>query len=738
MRKRTRTAKGSQLLNDEQFEEYMSMSANETSIVDNSGKLNCTESQVQKNTEGSSASSCNEVVDKTSITASTEDRTEVAVEESNTSDDVESMLTQRTPEVPPDQVNKTPRVDSRTPVVSCDSSTLGAISTGRASRGNSVNLMLELEKAAESENREKDDIENSESDHAATICEKENASLEVDSNNLNDAVFLNSLYELHLYHQSNINECGTSGSEKLEKLEKLETKIDKQKKIIETLVYEKKALEMKVEEYAKNMFQKEQKMKIMADRVEQLENSNNYRKEVARLEEVAEKREGDLRILKEELTGVKKINIQKEDEKHKARKELEASMKRELNMTEELEKSNIKMKELEVELANGKEKVAILEENKTFLLNENTILKNNAKVLNTKKPINEKDQPLNDHSLGKELDVVVMNKELCSLRKELKMFKKFTFEKLDELSGRGVSSSSYSSSCDDVESGEESEGAPIPQKKKTPPQPPKETTPPRRKPGNDSGNQVNIEAPTVTLRYEGNNPTTAATSPDELGRTIKLVPGSQSYSDKVRGRTASPESSDFNDEEKASKIRGIKARRQLRENKTLIFSDSITRDITRQRRSFDEKCSKTNVAFHEFKGKKASDIVKYMIPHLDEEQPSSVVFIAGGNDLPSKDIPFAEIKKIANCVVEGGLLCRGEYGVNDIYISSIMPRSHSEFQGNRHCLNKMLREMCREYNLIFIDNSNIVLSTHGHHDGVHLNVEGSELLRENLLNVLNS
>ena len=209
-------------------------------------------------------------------------------------------------------------------------------------------------------------------------------------------------------------------------------------------------------------------------------------------------------------------------------------------MTEELEKSNIKMKELEVELANGKEKVAILEENKTFLLNENTILKNNAKVLNTKKPINEKDQPLNDHSLGKELDVVVMNKELCSLRKELKMFKKFTFEKLDELSGRGVSSSSYSSSCDDVESGEESEGAPIPQKKKTPPQPPKETTPPRRKPGNDSGNQVNIEAPTVTLRYEGNNPTTAATSPDELGRTIKLVPGSQSYSDKVRGRTASP------------------------------------------------------------------------------------------------------------------------------------------------------------------------------------------------------
>ena len=33
---------------------------------------------------------------------------------------------------------------------------------------------------------------------------------------------------------------------------------------------------------------------------------------------------------------------------------------------------------------------------------------------------------------------------------------------------------------------------------------------------------------------------------------------------------------------------------------------------------------------------------------------------------------------------------------------------------------------------------NIVLSTHGHQDGVHLNCDGSDLLRDNLLNVLNS
>ena len=205
----------------------------------------------------------------------------------------------------------------------------------------------------------------------------------------------------------------------------------------------------------------------------------------------------------------------------------------------------------------------------------------------------------------------------------------------------------------------------------------------------------------------------------------------------MRGSTASPESSDFDEEEKARKIEGIRERRQARESKTIIFSSSITRDVTRQQKVFNEKCSKSNVVFHQFNGKKASDIVKYMIPHLEDEQPSSVVFVAGGNDLPNKDIPIEEIKKIANCLVEGGLRCRGEYGVNDVYISSIMPRSHSEFQGNRHRLNNILREMCQSNNFTFIDNNNIVLSTHGHHDGVHLNYEGSSLLGANLLSVLN-
>ena len=64
----------------------------------------------------------------------------------------------------------------------------------------------------------------------------------------------------------------------------------------------------------------------------------------------------------------------------------------------------------------------------------------------------------------------------------------------------------------------------------------------------------------------------------------------------------------------------------------MVFSSSITRDIKKQ--SFNFECKKGDVRFHEFRGKTAKDIVRYRTPHLEDEEPSNVVLIAGGNDLP--------------------------------------------------------------------------------------------------------
>ena len=232
---------------------------------------------------------------------------------------------------------------------------------------------------------------------------------------------------------------------------------------------------------------------------------------------------------------------------------------------------------------------------------------------------------------------------------------------------------------------------------------------------------------------------TAENNPDETGRTIPMVPGLKTYSGAVRSSSALPETTigdnDFKTVEKLGKIAGIKSRRRTRESKTLIFASSITRDI--KKRSFNLECTSSEVVFHEFRGKKAKDIVRYMVPHLEEEQPSSVVFVAGGNDLPERDMSANELRKVANCLLEGGRECREKYGVENVFISSVLPRSNSHFQGNRHRLNVMLKELCSANQITFIGNDNIVLRPHVCHDGVHLNAEGSDLLHANLLHVLN-
>ena len=173
----------------------------------------------------------------------------------------------------------------------------------------------------------------------------------------------------------------------------------------------------------------------------------------------------------------------------------------------------------------------------------------------------------------------------------------------------------------------------------------------------------------------------------------------------------------------------------MRESKTLIFSSSVTRDI--KKGEFNTKC-KSNVVFNEFRGKKAEDIVHYMDHHLERENPHTVVLVAGGNDLPNKDILMSKINEVANHLIEGGIKCRDQYGVTHILISSVLPRMNGVFQGNRHRVNQVLRKLCMENGFVFIENDDIVLGLHGHHDGVHLNEAGTDLLSRNLCFAVNN
>ena len=566
---------------------------------------------------------------------------------------------------------------------------------------------------------------------------------------------LSNVYDL--LHYGGVTEQNTEVNSNSDTTE-LEKAIDEHVNTINKLLQKQDTHELLIEDLKKKLFNKDQQLKIMSDKVNQLQNTNAYRKEVVRLEGLVEEGELKVRRMREEMSSkVNKIEVL--EEKQKEMKELERCL--EQKKMEELQEKDRQMKGMEENLSmqvekikelewkyeeglkiqedhqNNQEKIKILEENQTHLMNENTILKNEAKVKennrrrymeeNEKRPLTraEKKESEQVTSTSDNREVPRIKEELNNLKGELKRFKDFTFKKLDMLTGKDSSTSSLS-----TENGSENESSPdislrTSQKKKTPPQ---------RKKWDLKDNQGRIH-PWV-LRYESNNPQTAEESPDQNGRTIPLVPGPKSYRDAVRSNSAPPACTDFSVEEKAQKINGYRLRRAARESKTLIVSSSITRDINKH--SFNRECKNTNVSFQEFKGKKAKDIVRYMVPHLEDENPSSVVFIAGGNDLPNKDIPMDEVKEVANCLIEAGVRCRTHYGVENVYISSIMPRSNSEFQGNRHRLNKLLKVSCRENNFTFINNDNIVLKPHVHYDEVHLNDDGSRLLRENLLSVLNS
>lgn len=730
-RKRRRTEKGSYY--DEYFEQstgiFIDPSIADRSVLNLSGEAVIVDGQ---NTDSSLKSLSNaegegELVNNTCASTPVEDQVDGGIE---------LMLTRETPNVLSDHGCVTPVMRGmQTESLSSTSPTSGA-----ESRRNSVNLMLELEQA-QAEQLCADTHTNS---SCLTFEHHSNTLPETLTKGTDDTVLLNNIYELHRqYEMKNNHQCCQHAME-------LEETVKEQVKTIESFMCKRAEQELKIEALSKELFLKEQKLKIVEDRVNQLENSNNYRKEVTRLEGVVEQEEAKLRASEEDLRRSKERNLQiqkdLEEEKQNKEKELKEGERRMqsievelqnklkliqdhekievkmLEMGRKLEKKAKKMDELMVELNSTQEKVATLEENNAFLLNENVKLKNEAKVLKQRKKGVEDEGQINLLQEAEGANNTALRKELSSLKTELKRFQEFTFLKLDELAGRGGSSSVSSLSStgsDDHESSAESEGFQLPKKKTL-----------NRKKGE---RQQQIPQ---RLQYDARNPSTLQTSPDVPGRTLPVVPGNELYSERVQGSTVSPQS-DPEAEERARRIEGIKARRQARESKTLIFSSSITRDITRQQRLFKEKYRKGDLAIHEFKGKRASEIVKYMIPHLEEEQPSSVVFVAGGNDLPNHHVDSVRIAKIAECLIEGGLKCRNEHGVRNVYISSIMPRENSQFQGNRHQLNKVLKNMCLQNGFTFIDNSNIVLSSHIHPDGVHLNYDGSGVLGDNLLHVLN-
>ena len=119
---------------------------------------------------------------------------------------------------------------------------------------------------------------------------------------------------------------------------------------------------------------------------------------------------------------------------------------------------------------------------------------------------------------------------------------------------------------------------------------------------------------------------------------------------------------------------------------------------------------------------------------MKEDKPDVCIVLAGTNDLPGK----APILDIANDIMEAGITCRN-LGATKVIISSVLPRKDREnYNRKGQALNKLLKDLCHLHNFIFMDNDNIFLTHHISFDGLHLNKDGSDQLRSNLLWYLNA
>ena len=361
-------------------------------------------------------------------------------------------------------------------------------------------------------------------------------------------------------------------------------------------------------------------------------------------------------------------------------------------------------------------------------------LRSQQKLLDEQLAMGEKDKILLQENLSEERDrygvLKSQNKLLkqqleCengqdevieNIRKEIDLFKTSIEDRLNTLGKQSSSCKRKQQQQQQHSKTIQTDSSPIREQHTTPPKQTKSKSISPLPLQSQTTQPVDTNVPIIgSLRYDNNSKQTKELHPNENGYCRE---------------------EDNIEEEKLQRIERLRKRRDRRNRKTLIFGSSHAKSINR--RSFNEQLQSGSADIHAFSSMTARQITKYMVTHLEEDCPHTVVFLAGGNDIPRRRATNKELEDIAGHLINGGLLCRNNYGVSEIFIVSVLPRAHGDFQGNIHMLNQMLKEKCLANNFKFIDTSEeIILRDHIGRDGIHLNSSGSQVLEVLVRNILN-
>ena len=414
----------------------------------------------------------------------------------------------------------------------------------------------------------------------------------------------------------------------------------------------------------------------MKDRVQTLQDSNVFRETVVRLEAEAEKQELVRRRLNSEKEKLEN-NLAKEIKKGEAfnitiKKYEEDFLKlkyQEKEMQKETKILNEKYQQVLRQTEEKEERLQQQQEEVSDLRTRNDVWRNKMKVL-------EKAEKGNEHGSesGRKSEDSNLSEDIKCMRRDFEQFKRYISGKVDDLSDAVFNEgNSTSASFDNYIMGRDGEDASSQlgsthHTASLTPSP--ESTPQKQEQSLQQPPNQLLQQQEIQHR-RGEKQPQQSQKKDSTTRQLKMVPGTKLYSESVA--SISPTKERVETKERERSIENYRKRRNEKEDLTLIFASSMTRDISKN--EFREKC-RGKVRFHQFKAHKAEDIKFYMRHHLEKEQPRNVVFVCGGNDIPNKNVSMDKIREIANHLIEGGLRCKEESGVTNVIISSLMPRMH--------------------------------------------------------------
>jgi len=164
--------------------------------------------------------------------------------------------------------------------------------------------------------------------------------------------------------------------------------------------------------------------------------------------------------------------------------------------------------------------------------------------------------------------------------------------------------------------------------------------------------------------------------------------------------------------------------------KVAVVGDSHVRRINR--RKFNSKLKSGRAYFKNFDGVNTKKLAHHIIPTLVDDRPDIVVIHGGCNDIYEGVNPL----KVAHDVISIGKQCRYHH-VNKVLISSITVRKDLELSKIIDEVNYYLRDLCQSNNFSFVNNQEITTS-YLSRDGLHLKDIGTDILTNNITNVLNS